>query len=86
MSIHIFLEVLQTSGESARVEGENDEEQSWERKRKERQERRQRELEEARERELQELERLEKETVMILLPQVHLKTRLLTRFMYVISV
>ncbi|XP_071395070.1 centriole and centriolar satellite protein ofd1 isoform X2 [Centroberyx affinis] len=54
-------EVLQTPGESARQEDEEDEELRWERERKERQEQRQRELEEAKQRELQELERLEKE-------------------------
>ncbi|KAG7227653.1 hypothetical protein INR49_029414 [Caranx melampygus] len=57
-------EVPQILGESAREEGDEDEEQRWEQERKERQERRQREQEEARERELQELERLEKEMLL----------------------
>ncbi|KAM6934177.1 centriole and centriolar satellite protein ofd1 [Xenentodon cancila] len=58
------LEVIQTSGESAGVEEEVDDEQRWEMERKERQERRQRELEEAKERERQELKRLEKEMLL----------------------
>ncbi|XP_072253050.1 centriole and centriolar satellite protein ofd1 [Leuresthes tenuis] len=53
-----------TSGESARVEEKEDDEQRWERERKERQERRQREQEEAQERERQELEQLEKEMLL----------------------
>ncbi|KAM9341990.1 centriole and centriolar satellite protein ofd1 isoform 2-T2 [Pholidichthys leucotaenia] len=62
--LHGNVGVTQTSGESARVEEEEEEEQSWERERKEREERRQREQEEARERERQELERLEKEMLL----------------------
>ncbi|KAF3694792.1 Oral-facial-digital syndrome 1 protein -like protein [Channa argus] len=53
-----------TLGETAVNEDEEDEEQMWERERKERQEHRQRELEEARERELQELKRMEQEMLL----------------------
>lgn len=64
MKPHFWLAVPPTSSAKG---GQEDEEQTWERERKEKQEQRQREQEEARERELQELRRLEKETVGVLL-------------------
>ncbi|XP_019945416.2 centriole and centriolar satellite protein ofd1 isoform X1 [Paralichthys olivaceus] len=63
-------EVPQTTGDTAREEDDEAEEQRWERERKERQEQRQRQQEEARERELLELKRLE--TEMLVQEEEHL--------------